>query len=100
MCELYILRKMTNVIWKQLSLHKSKRLELIQFDIPGPLPQSVHSNHNIIPIIESYTPVDWLILVKHYCNRIVLLRSWNCTSEVMESRNGATDRTQDYLCEN
>jgi hypothetical protein len=57
-CEVCILTKMTNRIPKQLSTHKSKRLELIYLDIAGPFPQSIHSNRFFILIIHSYTRVN------------------------------------------
>jgi hypothetical protein len=67
---------MTNRIPKQLSTHKSKRLELMYLDIAGPFPQSICGNRYFILIIDSYTRVNWIIPLKHKSDAIALMKTW------------------------
>jgi hypothetical protein len=75
-CEVWILTKMTNRIPKQLTIHKSKCLELIYLDIVGPFPQSIRSNCYFILIIDSYTKVNWIILLKYKSDAIAHMKTW------------------------
>jgi hypothetical protein len=53
MCKVYILTMMTHWIPKQLSIHKSKHLQLIYLDIVGPFPPLICGNRYCILIIDS-----------------------------------------------
>jgi hypothetical protein len=73
---------MTNRIPKQLSTHKSKRLELIHLDIGGPFLQSIRGNNYFILIIDSYTRVNWIIPLKHKSDAIPLMKTWKTEVEL------------------
>jgi hypothetical protein len=81
-CEVCSLTKMTNRIPKQLSTHKSKRLELIYLDIAGPFPQSIRGNRYFILTIDSYTRVNWIIPLKHKSDAIAVMKTWKAEVEL------------------
>ncbi|RAL58199.1 hypothetical protein DID88_002302 [Monilinia fructigena] len=75
-CEVCALTKMTNRIPSQLSARKSKRLELIHFDIAGPFPRTIRGHRYFLLIIDSATRVNWVILLKQKSDTIPLLKAW------------------------
>jgi hypothetical protein len=66
---------MINRISKKLSKHIPKGLELIHLDLAGPFPQSIYGNRYFIFIIDSYTRVNWIILLKHMSDAIARMKS-------------------------
>jgi hypothetical protein len=92
-CEVYILTKMTNLIPKQLSIYKSKCLELIYLDIAGPFPQSIRGNCYFILIIDSYTKVNWIISLKYKSDAILLMKTWKAEVELATGDKIITART-------
>jgi hypothetical protein len=81
-CEVCVLTKMTNRIPKQLSIHKSKRLELIHFGIASSFTQSFRGNHYFILIINRSTRVNWIILLKHKSDAILQMTTWKAEIEL------------------
>jgi hypothetical protein len=67
---------MISRILKQLSIHNSKRLELIDLDFACPFPQSIYSNHYLIFIIDSYPRFNWIFLLKHKSDAVALMKIW------------------------
>jgi hypothetical protein len=59
----------------QLSIHKSKCLELIYLDFAGSFLQSIRGQYYFILIIDSYTRVNWKIPLMHMSDAIVLMKT-------------------------
>lgn len=75
-CEVCVLTKMTNRTPKELSPHKSGRLQLIQFDIAGPFQKSIRGNRYFILIIDSWTRANWVLPLKRKSDAIPMMLSW------------------------
>lgn len=81
-CEVCALTKMKNLIPKQLSSHKTRRLELIHFDIAGPFPKSLRGNRYFLLIIDSWTRVNWILTLKTKDEAIPRLKKWKTELEL------------------
>jgi hypothetical protein len=91
---------MTNRIPNQLSIYKSKSLELIYLDIAGPFPQSIRSNRYFILIIDSYPKGNLIILLKHKSDAIALMKIWKAEVELATGDKiiaARTDRASDLI---
>lgn len=75
-CEVCAITKMTNLIPKLLSEHKAFLLALIQFDIAGPFPTSLRGHRYFMLIIDSWSRMNWILLLKHKSEAPKQLKLW------------------------
>jgi hypothetical protein len=80
-CDVCAITKMRNKIPKQLSVWPTTILDLIQFDVAGPLPATIRGNRWFLLIIDICSRRDWVLPLKHKGDAYQALKEWKVKVE-------------------
>lgn len=85
-CDVCSLTKMKNRVRKQLSVWPTEPLELIQFDVAGPLPPTIRGNRYFLLIVDICTRRDWVIPMKLKSDAFQVLKEWKVSVEFQSGK--------------
>jgi hypothetical protein len=80
-CDVCAITKLKNRIPKKLSAWPKTILDLIQFDVAGPLPTTIRGNRWFLLIIDICSRREWVLPLKHKGDAYQALKDWKAGVE-------------------